>query len=97
MNDPFTSRVRAAAVAGWWTVLVAVGFATILWIVSLLIMSNRPAWFVEMCGPYISWSEVAHLFFWVITAFKFVVWLLALLVVWLTLWGRQLKKRAGAE
>ena len=26
MNDPFEKKVRAAAVAGWWVVLIAVGF-----------------------------------------------------------------------
>jgi hypothetical protein len=28
MNDPFEKKVRAAAVAGWWVVLIAVGFLT---------------------------------------------------------------------
>ena len=30
MNDVFENRVRAAAVAGWWTLLIAVGFITLL-------------------------------------------------------------------
>ena len=29
MNDVFEKRVRAAAVAGWWTLLIAVGFITL--------------------------------------------------------------------
>jgi hypothetical protein len=51
MNDPFSTRVRDAAVAGWWTVLIAIGFAVVFWTVSMLIMSYRPAWFLAMCGP----------------------------------------------
>jgi hypothetical protein len=33
MNDNFEKKVRAAAVAGWWVILVAVGFLTLLWLV----------------------------------------------------------------
>jgi hypothetical protein len=29
MNDIFEKRVRAAAVAGWWTLLIAVAFITL--------------------------------------------------------------------
>ena len=43
MNDVFEKRVRAAAVAGWWTLLVDVGFLLIQWVLYLLIMSARPA------------------------------------------------------
>ena len=32
MNDPFEKKVRAAAVAGWWVVLIAAGFLTLLWL-----------------------------------------------------------------
>jgi hypothetical protein len=33
MNDTFEKMVRAAAVAGWWVVMVAVGFLTFMWVV----------------------------------------------------------------
>lgn len=29
MNDTFEKKVRAAAVAGWWVILVAAGFLTL--------------------------------------------------------------------
>ena len=51
MNDIFEKRVRAAAVAGWWTVLIAVGFITLQWIIYLVVMSARPAWLLVMWGP----------------------------------------------
>jgi hypothetical protein len=95
MNDSFTTRVQAAAVAGWWTVLIGVGFATLLWVISLTIMFTRPAWVLSMCGPDVSWYDVQHICLWAIVAFKFCLWMLALVVVWLTLWGRQLRKRSG--
>jgi hypothetical protein len=50
MND-FEKKVRAAAVAGWWTVLIAVLFVTLQWIIYLVVMSDRPAWLLSMWGP----------------------------------------------
>jgi hypothetical protein len=32
MNEAFAKKVRAAAIAGWWVVLIAVGFLTLLWL-----------------------------------------------------------------
>jgi hypothetical protein len=43
MNDTFEKRVRAAAVAGWWTVLIAVLFIIVQWIAYLAVMEARPA------------------------------------------------------
>ncbi len=95
MNDVFQQRVRAAAVAAWWTVLVAVGFVTLLWIVYLAVMSARPAWLLTMWGPGIDWSFVQTVWFWAVAVLKFCVWLMALSAIWLTVWARQLGKRAG--
>ena len=44
MSDMFEKRVRAAAVAGWWTLLLYVGFLMIQWIVYRLAISVHPAW-----------------------------------------------------
>ena len=93
MTDPFSTKVRAAAVAGWWTVLIAYLFAVVLWTAYRSLLTMRPAWFLAMCGPDVTWSQMQNIMLWVIVAFKFVLWLLVLAVIWLTLWGRQLKKR----
>jgi len=95
MNDVFEKRVRAAAVAGWWTLLIAVAFLTIHWIVYLLVMSAHPAWLLSWCGPNITWSLLQTVWFWAIAILKVFVWLLALVVLWLTLWARQLRKGPG--
>lgn len=95
MNDVFEKRVRAAAVAGWWTLLIAIAFLNFLWIVYLLVMSAHPAWLLSWCGPNITWSFLQTVWFWAIAILKVCVWLLALVVLWLTLWARQLKKREG--
>ncbi len=94
MNDVFEQRVRAAAVAGWWTLLIAVGFITLQWVIYLAVMSARPAWLLSMWGPGFDWDFVRIVWFWAIAVLKFSVWLLALLVIWLTLWARQLRKAA---
>ena len=92
-NDTFQQRVRAAAVAGWWTLLIAVGFIVLQWIVYLAVMSARPAWFLSMWGPDVDWTFVEQVWFWAIAVLKFALWLMASIVVWLTLWAWQLRTR----
>ena len=96
MNDVFEKRVRAAAVAGWWTLLVDIGFLLIQWIGYLLVMSAHPAWLLSLWGPDITWSFVQTVWFWGLTILKVSVWPLALMNLWLTLWARQLRKRANS-
>lgn len=95
MNDVFQQRIRAAAIAGWWTVLIAVGFLTLVWIVFLALISTRPPWYQSLMGPGVSWESFQHVGFWAVAVFKMSIWLMALVVVWLTLWSRQLEKRSG--
>ncbi len=97
MNDIFEKRVKAAAVAGWWTLLIAVGFVILVWIIYLVVMSARPAWFLAMCGPDIDWVFLQRVWFLAIVFLKFVMWLMALATIWLTLWARQLRKQAGSS
>lgn len=94
MNDIFEKRVRAAAAAGWWTLLVAAVFLLIQWIAYLFLINTRPEWMQSMWGPDISWSYIQNLWFSITAIFKLCIWLIALVVVWLTLWARQLRKHA---
>ena len=93
MNDIFEKRVRAAAVAGWWTLLIAVGFLMIQWIGYLLVTSAHPKWMLSFWGPDITWSFVQTVWFWTIAIMKVCLWPLALADLWLTLWARHLRKR----
>ncbi len=95
MNDVFQQRIRAAAIAGWWTVLIAVGFLTLVWIVFLALVSARPQWYQSLLGPGVSWEEFQKVGFWAVAIFKMCIWLMAGVVMWLTLWSRQLGKRSG--
>jgi hypothetical protein len=91
MNDAFEKRVRAAAVAGWWVVLIAVAFIAVQWIAYLAVMETRPAWLPSLWGPNLHWAFVQMVWFWAVAVMKFVLWLMVLMTLWLTLWARQLK------
>jgi hypothetical protein len=95
MNDPFEKRVRAAAIAGWWVVVIAAGFLTLQWLVYLAVMNARPEWMLALCGPEVTWSLLQTVWFWIMVVFKLCVWLMALAALWLTLWARQLRKAEG--
>jgi hypothetical protein len=95
MNDAFQIRVRAAAVAGWWTLLIAVVFLAATWGIFLGLMSSRPPWLQSLTGPGVSWEYIQNITYWFVGALKLCLWLMFLGVVWLTLWSRQLRKRSA--
>jgi hypothetical protein len=92
MNDLFEKKVRAAAVAGWWVVLIAAGFLTLQWLVYLAVMASHPTWLPPLWGPGVDWPFVQSVWFWAMAAFKFCLWHTIMVVLWLTLWARQLRK-----
>jgi hypothetical protein len=97
MNDPFEKKVRAAAIAGWWVVLIGYALLLVTWVVYLGIMSARPAWLFTMWGQGdVSWAFVQTVSLWFLGVFKLFLWFLFLAALWLTLWARQLRK-AGRE
>ncbi len=95
MNDSFEKKVSAAAVAGWWMLLIAVGFLLIQWIAYLTIMSAQPSWLPPLWGPDVTYETISTVWFWAMAIFKVFLWLMALVALWLTLWARQLRKYAG--
>jgi hypothetical protein len=78
MNGPFEKKVKAASIAGWWVVLIAVVFLTLLWLIYLAVMSVHPTWLLSMWGPGVDWPFVQSVWFWAMVAFKFCVWLMIL-------------------
>ena len=91
MEDLMYKKVRAAAVAGWWTLLIGVVFATTAWGVFLMLLNYQPA-----CGPTMwggaSWDTIRTMALWMITVFRLLLWTTFLLVVWLSIWARKLKQ-----
>jgi hypothetical protein len=91
MNDDFQRRVRAAAMAGWCTVVVGAGLVILSWLAYLAVLSARPSWLLSLWGPDLDWGYVQNVWFRAIVIFKMVVWLMALVALWLTLWARWLR------
>ena len=96
MDDSFTKRLRSAAAAGWWTVVVGAICLTASWLIWLALLHTRPAWLLTLWGGgELTWPQVQTLMLWFFGAFKLILFVAVLLAIWLTLWARALK-RSGA-
>jgi hypothetical protein len=93
MDDLFTKRVRAAAVAGWWTLLIVACIGLAQWLLYLFITSRRPAFLLALMGDSVTWPMVITMWLWTIAAFKIGVLFVALAVIWMTLWARRLSRQ----
>jgi hypothetical protein len=91
MDDIFEKRVRAAAAAAWWTVLIGFLFLILQWILYLIFTSVQPSWFPRLWGPETSWAFVQTVWFWGTAGIKAFLWLLVVVALWLTLWAKQLR------
>lgn len=92
MDDSFHGKVHAAAVAAWWTLVIAAAFLTLQWCAHLAIMAARPAWVVSLWGPGETWESIRTIWFQALIFLKVTLWPLVLAAVWLTLWARQLRR-----
>ena len=92
MADAFEARVRAAAVAAWWTLLIACAFLTIQWAAYLQVMSARPEWAASLWGPDETWESIRATWLRALVIIKLMLWPLVLAAVWLALWARQLRR-----
>jgi len=91
VSDDFERKVRAAGVAGWWTVLAGAVVVLIQWVAYLAIMSSRPAFVLSLWGSS-DWLEVQQLWLAGTVVLKAFLAILALVCLWLTLWARQLRQ-----
>lgn len=91
MADAFEARVRAAAVAAWWTLLIAAAFLTIQWVAYLQVMSSRPQWVAAFWGPGETWESIRAAWFQALLICKLALWPLVLAAVWLSLWARRMR------
>ncbi len=92
MEDQFIKKVRTAAVAGWWTLLIAYGLITIQWLVYLFIVSNKQDWMLTLWGLGVTWSTVSIISIWGIAIIKICLLIMVVVTVWLTLWARGLSR-----
>ena len=93
MNDLFTTRVKAAAAAGWWTVLIGIGFNVFLWLAFRHLSDARPQWILGLWGHGIDYDHLLAMFLRAIIVVRVLVWIMLMVTIWLSLWARQLRKR----
>ena len=70
MDEIFAKRVRAAAGAGWWTLLIAYCILLIQWFAYLLIMTKHPAGVLCIWGEGATWQEIRTIWLWAMVAYK---------------------------
>jgi hypothetical protein len=93
MDEIFSKKVRAAAVAGWWTLLIAFCILLFQWLAYLLIMAKQPAGMSFFWGEGVTWPEIRIIWLWAMVAYKVSLAMMIFVVIWLTLWARQLAKK----
>jgi uncharacterized protein (TIGR02246 family) len=96
LNADFERKVRGAAVAGWWALLICAAVLLLQWIAYLLIMSWRPGWATPLIGPGVTWDEIQHAWWWGTAILKILLVMLAIPCLWLTLWSRELRRAKDA-
>jgi hypothetical protein len=93
MDEIFIKKVRTAAIAGWWTLLIVYCPLLISWFSYLLIMNRQPEGMLCLWGKGFTWAEIRTIWSWGMLAYKLSVAILLFVVIWLTLWARQLAKK----
>jgi hypothetical protein len=93
MDELFKKKVRAAAVAGWWTLFIAFCILLIQWFAYLLIMTKQPTGMSCFWGEGVTWPEIRIIWLRAMVAYKLGVAMMIFIVIWLTLWARQLAKK----
>jgi hypothetical protein len=93
MDEMFIKKVRTAAVAGWWTLLIAYCLLLISWFGYLLIMRYQPEGMLCFLGKGATWAEIRTIWLWGMVAYKLGIAMMLFVVIWLTLWARQLAKK----
>jgi hypothetical protein len=92
MDEIFVKKVWTAAVAGWWTVLIAYCILLIQWFAYLLIIPRQPAGMLCLWGEGITWQEIRAIWLWAMVAYKLVVAMIVFVAIWLTIWAKRLTK-----
>ncbi len=95
MNETLAKRVRSAAVAGWWTILIVAVWMTVGWFALLVILHYQPGWMLKLWGGGdLDWPDVHMIVLYFFSIFKLMLFMVLMVVIWLTFWSRQLKRAA---
>jgi hypothetical protein len=93
----FARRVGSAAVAGWWTILIAALWLTAVWLAWLGLLAAEPGWVLKLWGGHdLTWADAQRMVLWFMAVFKIILWVALMVMIWLSLWSRRLKRAAAA-
>ena len=93
MNELLAKRVRSAAVAGWWTILISWVFLGVCWGGTLVMLHVQPRWYLNCWGGgQITWDDVQRLCLLFFGVLKILLLVALFIIIWLTLWARGLRK-----
>ncbi len=93
MNEDLVKKVRAAAGATWWVVLIGAIWMTVGYLIWLAFMHGRPAWLLDLYGgAELDWCgfQIVVLFFFGLL--KLGLFALVGAAIWLTLFARRLRR-----
>jgi len=96
MNEELTHRIRTAAIAAWWTILIGAIVVTLQWLAYMFVMSHRPNWVLCAWGPDMSWHHMQRVWLMGIFVFKVILWIGIFIAIWLSLWARRLRRSTPA-
>lgn len=92
MDNIQSTKIRTAASAAWWTLLLATLLISAIWLIYVWMVNQRAAWMQGLWAPGMTWETVGPYALWGVTVFKVFLWMLLTAAIWLSLWARGLKK-----
>ena len=87
MSTEIAQIIQAAAVAGWWTVLIGFAWLILGWLIWLSFFKIKPAWVLKLWGGDISWQDVQKLTLTFFAVAKMILFVCILVSIWLSLWA----------
>lgn len=93
MEETLHKRVKAAAGAAWWTVLIFAVGLTVSWFAALCLIHTRPAFATWLMAGQ-SWETLSVIYVWMFGVLKLIVLTALMLAVWLSLWACRLRRYA---
>lgn len=98
MDDTLAKRVCSAAAAAWLTILIAAIWLTASWLIYLAMLRSKPDWLLALWGGGdLSWEKVQSIMLMFTAVAKLILWTGVMIALWLTLWGRRLKRLCASS
>jgi hypothetical protein len=97
-STDLAKRVRAAAGAAWWALIIAYLFMAGAWCGVLTLLDRKPAWaIVAWGGGEIQWGDVHRIYITFFGVLKVLLFILLVVAMWLSFWHRRLRRIGESE